>query len=123
MANLYKNYSPQLKPELESQNLNHSLLEDAKNMLRVVLYGWQESIEKPERENRGMRRAVDTTLARMAAKAGADDDCLDLIGRNTVAMQDLIEYIEAEGKNALLAKVYERIGRHEALLALWIRYV
>lgn len=123
MANLYKNYSPGIKPEIESQTLNTSLLREADVMLHTLLVGWQESPERTDKENRYVRRAVDTVLAKMAALANANEDVLDLIGRNTVAMRDMIDFLEAEGKTSLLAKVYAKVGRHEDLLALWIRSV
>jgi len=123
MDNLYKNYSPQIRPEIESQNLNATLLAGGKEMIKAFLAGWTETEERTDRENRHIRRAVDTALAKLAAEEGADDDCLEYIRMGTVAIRDLVDYLEVKHYNGLLSKVYARTDQHERLLALWIRYI
>ena len=118
MDNLYKNYSPHIKPEQETMHLQDQLQSSARQMIRFILIGWTHHAIQRDPD---VCKAVYTSLAILHAEADAFDDYYAALDSGHVSLTDLSRYLRVEGRDVLLADVYRRSGRTEEVLRLWTR--
>jgi hypothetical protein len=118
MDSLYKNYSPHIKPEDESQALHAQLSAHSRAMIRLVLGSYREG--RAQKASPAVRSAVYAALARLAAEADSMDDCLSLAASGLIDVEDLILWLQNNAYLDVLSRLYQQFNRTEDSLGLWV---
>ncbi|TNY19371.1 hypothetical protein DMC30DRAFT_448017 [Rhodotorula diobovata] len=141
LDNLNRNYSPHLKPDVESASttveLRNSLRREARDALGSYLMQWRVRRRggQPEGEEEGfgsgtagdsrkVDMVVDTALVRLLAEQRRPDDIRVLLaGPNDCVLREVEQALHDAGLHALLAGVLRERGETARVLDIWTRIV
>ena len=132
MTNLNRNYSPHLKPDVESASptieLRTMLAITARDSVRGYLTKWR-SLRRAGTgstfagDSRKVDMVVDTTLVRLLAEEGKKDKLLELLeGPNDCVLQHAAPFLLDAGMYSVLATLLRDRGEIVKTLDIWTKY-
>ncbi|KAK4050303.1 hypothetical protein OIV83_003624 [Microbotryomycetes sp. JL201] len=130
LDNLNRNYSPHIKPDVETAGptveIRTTLMRTARDSLMEYLKRWRKEIRATRDDNvtddrtTNINEVVDTALARLLAEPGHTQELVDLLKSENNCSQAMAERLLAESRQyTYLAERVLASGRRDEAFEIW----